>query len=593
MEVSRTPSPQQSAPLSSTPLVTPKNPPPKATSKSCLPRPLFQDEPETFSTKKEKRRVGGLFKPPPRPPAKSCPPKSRVFPQRNLLKAQAVCFNDTADRLKVIGTPLQSAVYDTKKNQSYFQQAFISEAKIGSGYFGSVYRVRSKEDDKVYAVKIAREIYKGPTDRARKLEEARKHQFLPPHSNLVRFYHSWEENGRLYQQFELCKGNLEEKGQQGKLSEDIIWDYLVDLLQAVNHLHDHNLVHMDIKPENIFIGMDGICKLGDFGLVIDFAQTDGEDGMEGDPCYLAPEVLNGTFTKACDIFSLGVSILELATDMELPKSGQLWHDLRNKGPDPSLTMHMQPELRRVVQLMMTRDSERRPSVKQLLDLPCIVKAVKRRERRLLLNRGKELMIQIAMAFAPLWTFLSAFLLSIVIPLKQAALRYSSIPSTPPPYAVAAAKFGLSDCFSDDEMDCTASSACSSLAAPLHSSDSSDNSILQELSPANSRLKSKYYSPEEFSHMSSFSKDSPLKRPMTSPGPRCRGRFLPRTPGSAGVSPGKKLFFDTYDVESVSRNDSPELLSGSKLAEEDDSDVEFVTMKPHSLAATFDFYSDED
>merc|ERR1719304_71474 len=38
-----------------------------------MPRPLFQDEPETFSTKKE-RREGGLFRPPPRPPAKSCPP---------------------------------------------------------------------------------------------------------------------------------------------------------------------------------------------------------------------------------------------------------------------------------------------------------------------------------------------------------------------------------------------------------------------------------------------------------------------------------------------------------------------------------------
>ena len=120
---------------------------------------------------------------------------------------------------------------------------------------GTVYRVRSKEDSKLYAVKIAREVYKGPTDRARKLEEVRKHQFLPPHSNLVRFYHSWEERARLYQQFELCHGSLQEKGQLGKLEEDTIWGYMVDLLLAVNHLHEHDLVHMDIKPENIFIGL--------------------------------------------------------------------------------------------------------------------------------------------------------------------------------------------------------------------------------------------------------------------------------------------------------------------------------------------------
>ena len=52
--------------------------------------------------------------------------------------------------------------------------------------------------------------------------------------------------------------------------------YMVDLLQALGHLHDHDLVHMDVKPENIFLGMDGICKLGDFGLMIDLAKGEGE-----------------------------------------------------------------------------------------------------------------------------------------------------------------------------------------------------------------------------------------------------------------------------------------------------------------------------
>ena len=43
--------------------------------------------------------------------------------------------------------------------------------------------------------------------------------------------------------------------------------------QAVKHLHDHNLVHMDIKPDNIFISVDGVCKLGDFGLVLDMSKV--------------------------------------------------------------------------------------------------------------------------------------------------------------------------------------------------------------------------------------------------------------------------------------------------------------------------------
>ena len=135
-----------------------------------------------------------------------------------------------------------------------------------------MYRVKFLEDNRLYAVKIAREMYKGPSDRVRKLEEVRKHQFLPPHSNLVRFYHSWEEAARLYQQFELCSSSLQDLAQSGRLSQAVTWAYMVDLLLALQHLHDHDLVHMDIKPENIFIGMDGICKLGDFGLMIDMSK---------------------------------------------------------------------------------------------------------------------------------------------------------------------------------------------------------------------------------------------------------------------------------------------------------------------------------
>ena len=131
--------PLKSIPLSSsTPHIfqTPVNPPPLITSKSCMPRPLFQDEPETFSTKKE-RREGGLFRPPPRPPAKSCPPKSRILRSRDLLKTQAVSFNDTSDKHALVTeSPLHSSVYDDRKSESYFEQAFSIERKIGAGCFG-------------------------------------------------------------------------------------------------------------------------------------------------------------------------------------------------------------------------------------------------------------------------------------------------------------------------------------------------------------------------------------------------------------------------------------------------------------------------
>lgn len=51
---------------------------------------------------------------------------------------------------------------------------------------------------------------------------------------------------------------------------------------------------------------------------------------DGDGKYVASEVLQKVYTKSCDIFSLGISMLELATDLVLPTSGPLWHQLRRE-----------------------------------------------------------------------------------------------------------------------------------------------------------------------------------------------------------------------------------------------------------------------
>jgi len=535
-----------------------------------------------------------------------------VFRHRNLLKTQAISFNDTADKHAVATeTPLNSSVYDDKKTESYFEQAFVIEKKIGAGYFGTVYRVKNREDSQLYAVKIAREMYKGPSDRARKLEEVRKHQFLPPHSNLVRFYHSWEEKARLCQQFELCRSSLQDLGVEGRLSQSLIWSYMVDLLLALQHLHDHDLVHMDIKPENIFIGMDGICKLGDFGLMIDL--TKGEnDGMEGDPMYLAPEVLSGTFSKACDIFSLGVTLLELATDMDLPKGGQLWHDLRSRGPDPSLSIDLQPELRRVIQLMMTRDPERRPGVKQLLELPCVRDAVRRRNWQLLLWRSKDLVVRAALLFLPLLSLLYVFLCSLALPVKQVLAHLQSSGPRSSPHHLPSNLSSHMDCFSDDDNDLTVSSSGSSLAAPLDSSASDRMASIPSTPscpfsvPSTPFLSSNFYSPadSDFSPGLTDLSHSPLKRPATSPGPlRARARVRSRTPAT-GIPLGKKLFSAGRlnvggKVTSGSRrdSDSPDLQDSPANRDtnqnNEDSEDDLVTMRPMSLAATFDCFSDDD
>ena len=135
----------------------------------------------------------------------------------------------------------------------------------------------SYRDGQCVALKIAKLMYIGDQDRKQKHEEVKKHLMVPPHRNIVQFHESWEEGGKLHLVLELCQSTLKQqmKACQGKMPEDKVWGYTVDLLKALEHLHEHNLVHMDIKPENIFIGMDGLCKLGDFGNMIDLSGGEG------------------------------------------------------------------------------------------------------------------------------------------------------------------------------------------------------------------------------------------------------------------------------------------------------------------------------
>lgn len=332
-------------------------------------------------------------------------------------------------------------------------------SKIGSGDFADVYQAKSFVDGQYYAIKRTSMPFTSRSDRMRKLQEVRNHQMLPSHPNCVRYYDSWEEDGFLYIQTELCKTSLNgilEASDEHKLPEHIVWGYLLDLLLAVKHLHDHDLIHMDIKPDNIFISFDGIAKLGDFGLMCSCLDlnssnisnistmpttkrnsynynnnninnnslnldnsnnlnssmrffdnihhdnendedmvfessmlsnqlpTDHDDSGilnrsdesidsidEGDSKYLASETMQGKFTKAADIFSLGITIFEVASGLELPKRGEVYHKLRHNEIEDLYFNGLSAELVTIIKMMMEQDYTKRPTIDDLLQLDAV------------------------------------------------------------------------------------------------------------------------------------------------------------------------------------------------------------------------------
>ena len=278
---------------------------------------------------------------------------------------------------------------EEEKDEPFIQEVVSMSANfdilgmLGRGTFADVYKVRSRKDGKLYAVKKHRRQFRGRRDRELTLAEVRHMQRLQRSSNnknlasaakssyslyLLFFYQAWQEDGYFFMQTELCcrdtcrefmdalRANWvtsrtrypclkrlpaplgiaagSDQDIIGRLvPEPTIWKICHDICAGLSHIHSHGLVHHDIKPSNIFLvshpHFGAMCKIGDFGLTGDVGTLD--DGQEGDQKYMAPELLSSDVKHpSFDIFSLGLTLYELASclSFEVPSEGQLWHDLR-------------------------------------------------------------------------------------------------------------------------------------------------------------------------------------------------------------------------------------------------------------------------
>ncbi|XP_058142570.1 membrane-associated tyrosine- and threonine-specific cdc2-inhibitory kinase isoform X1 [Dasypus novemcinctus] len=342
-------------------------PPPLSGTPAPVPAYFRHAEPG-FSLK----RPGGLSRSlPPRPPAKGSVPVSRLFPPRTpgwqQPRPRRVSFRAE------FSETLQSPGYDPSRPETFFQQSFQRLGRLGHGSYGEVFRVRSKEDGRLYAVKRAMSPFRGPKDRARKLAEVGGHEKVGQHPRCVRLERAWEEGGILYLQTELCGPSLQQHCEAwgSGLPEAQVWGYLRDSLLALAHLHGQGLVHLDVKPANIFLGPRGRCKLGDFGLLVQLGVPGAGEAQEGDPRYMAPELLQGSYGTAADVFSLGLTILEVACNMELPHGGEGWQQLRQGYLPPEFTASLSSELRTVLAMMLEPDPELRATAEALLALPAL------------------------------------------------------------------------------------------------------------------------------------------------------------------------------------------------------------------------------
>ncbi|XP_012656821.1 calcium/calmodulin-dependent protein kinase type II subunit gamma [Otolemur garnettii] len=184
--------------------------------------------------------------------------------------------------------------------------------ELGKGAFSVVRRCVKKTSTQEYAAKIINTKKLSARDHQKLEREARICRLLK-HPNIVRLHDSISEEGFHYLVFDLVTG--------GELFEDIVArEYYSEadashcihqILESVNHIHQHDIVHRDLKPENLLLASKckgAAVKLADFGLAI---EVQGEQqawfGFAGTPGYLSPEVLRkDPYGKPVDIWACGV-----------------------------------------------------------------------------------------------------------------------------------------------------------------------------------------------------------------------------------------------------------------------------------------------
>ncbi|XP_074875002.1 membrane-associated tyrosine- and threonine-specific cdc2-inhibitory kinase, partial [Buteo buteo] len=255
-----------------------------------------------------------------------------------------------------------SRLYDPTRPQSFFRQCFQVLGRLGRGSFAEVYKVRSRDDGRLYAIKRTRRPFRGPRHRRRALAEAARHRRVGQHPHCLPLLWGWEEGGHLYLQTHICPaGNLRQIWGDRAVPEWRLWGYLWDLLLALRHLHARPLAHLDLKPDNVLLAPGG-CRLIDFGV----SAAPGDQSEGGDARYAAPEVLEGSPGPPADIFSLALSLVELGAGRRLPGGGREWEELRRGGLPHGVAAGFSPALREVLGAMLERDPRRRPTAEELL-----------------------------------------------------------------------------------------------------------------------------------------------------------------------------------------------------------------------------------
>jgi len=184
-----------------------------------------------------------------------------------------------------------------------------SSTVLGSGYNGEVKLAKSKSSGKDFAVK-AFKLRGAKQDKKDELETEVEIFLAMDHPHVARLADAYEDNDQLILVMECMSGGelFDRVIERKRFGEKDAAEAMYQMLLAINYIHGHGIVHRDIKLENFLYEEKGSdhLKLIDFGFSKIWNPNTTMAMSCGTLAYVAPEVLNGSYTSQCDLWSLGV-----------------------------------------------------------------------------------------------------------------------------------------------------------------------------------------------------------------------------------------------------------------------------------------------
>ncbi|TDH65317.1 hypothetical protein CCR75_006544 [Bremia lactucae] len=265
---------------------------------------------------------------------------------------------------------LSDASIRSNRSLSISMKDFTVYNVIGKGGFGTVVNAVKKSDGQIYALKILEKSKMTKYDVESSFTEMRVAQNIH-HPFIAGLRIAFQSRTKLFLGMNYYGGgdlfHHMSKGSSCRIPSDRAHFYTAELVLGIHHLHQHDILYRDIKPENVMIDADGHVALVDFGLAkLHVSEYKGAKTMAGSPQYTAPELLlpkaKRSYGKAADWWSLGILLYEMSVgnspfyDNNIEK---MYHKIQNDPLVFPTKPQLSDELKSILRSFLQKDPTKR------------------------------------------------------------------------------------------------------------------------------------------------------------------------------------------------------------------------------------------